>query len=87
MYGGYFFVLFLIYAVAGFCRLTITGWVTSFRMCCQEGLPVLSNLADINTNSACKESEDRSIDDKPTKEKHAELYTYGGTVDVSSSFQ
>ena len=67
VYSGYFFVLFLIYAVAGICRLSITGWMTSFRMCCHEG-PSLVPPQDKARNSGGEEAEIPSLDDKPTME-------------------
>lgn len=68
VYSGYFFILFLIYAVAGICRLSVTGWITSFRLCCQEA-PLLVLPKEGVINKGFKEFEGPPpLDEKRTKE-------------------
>ena len=41
VYSCYYFFLTLIFLGAGVFKLTSTGWARSFRVCCQETIPVL----------------------------------------------
>ena len=39
VYSGYYYVLTLIFVGAGVYKLSSTGWIQSFRICCHEFIP------------------------------------------------
>lgn len=39
VYGGYYYVLTLIFLGAGVYKLTHTGWIQSFKVCWKETIP------------------------------------------------
>ena len=39
VYGGYYYVLTLIFLGAGVYKLSYTGWIQSFRVCWKETIP------------------------------------------------
>lgn len=39
VYGGYYYVLTVIFLGAGVYKLTHTGWIQSFRVCWKETVP------------------------------------------------
>ena len=46
VYGGYYYVLTLIFLGAGVYKLTHTGWIQSFRVCWKETIPKKSEEFD-----------------------------------------
>lgn len=46
VYGGYYYVLTLIFLGAGVYKLSHTGWIRSFRVCWKETIPKRSEEFD-----------------------------------------
>ena len=55
VYGGYYYVLTVIFLGAGVYKLTHTGWIKSFRICWKESVPKK------NTESVKEDLEDEHL--------------------------
>ena len=63
VYGGYYFVLTLIFLGAGVYKLTYTGWIQSFRVCWKEYIPRMNR-----DQSELSDEFDATIQNKDTEE-------------------
>ena len=61
VYGGYYYVLTLIFLGAGVYKLTHTGWIQSFRVCWKETIPKKSEELDELDESADFEGDDYDL--------------------------
>ena len=46
MYSGYYYLLTLIFVGAGIYKLTSSGWLRSFRVCCHEPIPATESQSE-----------------------------------------
>ena len=58
VYGGYYYVLTLVFLGAGIYKLTNTGWLNSFKVCWEETVPKKDK------DSADSEEDDATVDEE-----------------------